>query len=363
MSDNTPPPPLGAAEKSGGKRKGWLSRKKQAMEKVDALRSAKEMADVFFGTNSEISKRIGSELRFRRLKAILGGEIVKFLRIHEHERLDQLELFTLITGIDLAKEIESTDEALIIGGIKLPRPLNEADRFLFEGELADIVLPSYLKRKSGNFDPVIAENSRAIHESLASFFEGPYEDGNVCFKEGDIVFDCGANMGLFSAVASRYGCKVFAFEPIPDTIDNYLSKTASMNGNICVCNFAVWDKEETLDFSMMLDNIGASRCDSALEEKQLSKSRKQFTVPAITLDAFVEQNGIGRVDFIKADIEGAERNMLCGATRILKEFAPKLSICTYHLPDDPEVLREIILVANPKYQIVEKFKKMYAYVP
>ena len=95
----------------------------------------------------------------------------------------------------------------------------------------------------------------------------------------------------------------------------------------------------------------------------IQQRRKQYTVPAITLDAFVERNNIEHVDFIKADIEGAERNMLRGATRILKEFAPKLSICTYHLPDDPQVLREIILNANPKYRIVEKIKKMYAYVP
>jgi FkbM family methyltransferase len=83
----------------------------------------------------------------------------------------------------------------------------------------------------------------------------------------------------------------------------------------------------------------------------------------ITLDSFVERHDIKRVDFIKADIEGAERNMLRGAQRILREFAPKLSICTYHLPDDPEVIREIIMKANPKYKIVEKFSKMYAYIP
>jgi hypothetical protein len=48
---------------------------------------------------------------------------------------------------------------------------------------------------------------------------------------------------------------------------------------------------------------------------------------------------------------------------VLKDFAPKLSICTYHLPDDPKIIRELILDANPKYIIEEKFKKMYAHMP
>jgi hypothetical protein len=84
---------------------------------------------------------------------------------------------------------------------------------------------------------------------------------------------------------------------------------------------------------------------------------------AITLDGFVHENNLEKVDFIKADIEGAERYMLMGAKNVLHDFAPKIAICTYHLPDDPKVLRELILDANPKYIIEEKYKKLYAYVP
>jgi hypothetical protein len=63
-----------------------------------------------------------------------------------------------------------------------------------------------------------------------------------------------------------------------------------------------------------------------------------------------------------ADIEGAERDMLKGAWGVLKEFAPKLALCTYHLPDDPETLEFLIKDANPNYNVVHISKKLFAAV-
>jgi hypothetical protein len=79
-----------------------------------------------------------------------------------------------------------------------------------------------------------------------------------------------------------------------------------------------------------------------------------------TLDNFVHQENIKKIDFIKVDIEGAERDMLKGAYNVLKEFAPKLALCTYHFPDDPEVLEGLIKDANPNYRVVHISKKLFA---
>ena len=72
---------------------------------------------------------------------------------------------------------------------------------------------------------------------------------------------------------------------------------------------------------------------------------------------------INKIDFIKSDIEGYERHMLRGARNILKEHQPILSICTYHLPDDRDVLKKIILEANPNYIILQRKMKLFGFVP
>jgi hypothetical protein len=90
--------------------------------------------------------------------------------------------------------------------------------------------------------------------------------------------------------------------------------------------------------------------------------KQNYKIIITTLDSFIDENKIEKVNFIKADIEGAERNMLHGATKMLREFAPKLALCTYHFKDDPQVLRKIIKKANPKYKIVQLRHKLYASV-
>lgn len=186
-----------------------------------------------------------------------------------------------------------------------------------------------------------------------SYSEGHYEYETIKLNPGDVVFDCGANIGMFSAYASLRGCKVYAFEPVPRIIE-YLKITANLNPNITVCEVALIDKRSDITISIDTSDMMASSV------MVVMNNGEKILVKGTTIDDFVNENNIKKIDFIKADIEGAERKMLSGAKNVLKEFAPNLSICKYHLPDDPVVLREIILDANPRYVIKEYKGKIYA---
>jgi FkbM family methyltransferase len=190
--------------------------------------------------------------------------------------------------------------------------------------------------------------------------EGPYgyTDGafDVTVRAGDVVCDVGAWIGDYSAYAASKGATVYAFEPVKAIFDR-LCETATLNetGKIIPVQKGLGKEEGRATISIEENNSGGG---SIVIEKGVATEQIMIT----TLDQFVEENNLARIDFIKADIEGAERDMLRGATNVLKTFAPKLAICTYHFPDDPEVLERIIKEANPAYQVVHLRHKLFAAV-
>ncbi len=71
------------------------------------------------------------------------------------------------------------------------------------------------------------------------------------------------------------------------------------------------DSEGVVEFSIDENNIGAGTFVHSLGKNATTK------VKTLSLDNFIMQNKIEKVDFIKADIEGTERLMLKGAENTL----------------------------------------------
>jgi FkbM family methyltransferase len=206
----------------------------------------------------------------------------------------------------------------------------------FFSEICDYVLPALL-------------------DDTSMYAEGPAEHGPVRLDPGNIVIDAGANIGLFSLLAAAKGCEVHAFEPIPE-VARCLDRAVTIFPSIRPCPFALSDRTGVVDMAL---SEGTSTGHSFMIEA----GSRTLQVDTITLDNYVASRRLRRVDFIKADIEGAERHLLRGARETLRNFAPRLSICTYHFPEDPQLLEALVREANPAYVIEHRWQKMYAHVP
>lgn len=172
-----------------------------------------------------------------------------------------------------------------------------------------------------------------------------YEQGAVSVRDSDVVIDVGAHLGTFTRIALRHGARlVVAVEPDPVNAVCFARTFAPeiAAGRVRLVQAAAWHSPGSLTFEVG----GASQTGHVAE----SQSARGVAVRAVTLDGMVEDLRLDRVDFIKMDIEGAERHALAGARGILAAHKPRLAICIYHAPDDPDVVPRVVRNANASYE-------------
>jgi FkbM family methyltransferase len=177
-----------------------------------------------------------------------------------------------------------------------------------------------------------------------------YGTDNHWIKRGDVVLDCGANIGVFTREALNAGAsKVIAIEPAPENLEclrrNFAAEIQS--GKVVIYPKGVWDKDDLLELHIHHDNAAA---DSFVIESKDSK-KESLKVPLTTIDKMIDELKLDRVNFIKMDIEGAEVKALTGARATLARYHPKLSISVYHAPDHPVEVPRVIRDAWPEYQM------------
>lgn len=170
-----------------------------------------------------------------------------------------------------------------------------------------------------------------------------YGTGAQAVQKGDIVLDCGANVGVFARNALKAGAaKVVAIEPSPDNLEclrrNFTKELE--DGRVVIYPKGVWDKDDILELLVDPDNRAA---DSFVIERKSAKP--VLKLPLTTIDKLVAELELPKVDYIKMDIEGAETNALRGAKETIAKFKPRMSISTYHLPTDPVEVPKAIRAA------------------
>ena len=167
------------------------------------------------------------------------------------------------------------------------------------------------------------------------FEQYAYKSGDktiVAVEKGDVVLDLGACWGdtaLYFACKTGEQGKVYSFEFIPDNIKLFnmnIPLNPKLIKQIELIQNPVSNKSG--DKIYFTDNGPGSR----IEFEPFDGQTGQATT--ISIDDFVKNNSIPKVDFIKMDIEGAEPIALEGAIETIKRFKPKLAIAIYHSMED-----------------------------
>ncbi len=167
--------------------------------------------------------------------------------------------------------------------------------------------------------PLITEQDH--YQDLKNIFE--HEELRRIAKVG--VVHVGADVGQEVAQYFSYGFEnIILIEANPDCYQILVSKFGS-DPRIRIFNFAICDKEGTVDFHIHTSRSGSTEPASILPMKRFKEivktlhTTKTIQVPAITLDALFEKHQIAfaAYNFINIDIQGAELLAFRGAEKLL----------------------------------------------
>ena len=158
------------------------------------------------------------------------------------------------------------------------------------------------------------------------YFFGTYflaEDHHRCWataaKGAKVVFDVGANAGIYSlaALAIQPDATVHAFEPTPE-IAVRLRETAKLNGldRLYVHEVAVSSENGSATLKRCRGELGTNEGMNFIAPDLGDSGGER--VQTVCLDQFCQHHAIDHVDLLKLDIQGHEHSALKGAEHLIR---------------------------------------------
>jgi FkbM family methyltransferase len=156
-------------------------------------------------------------------------------------------------------------------------------------------------------------------------------------QPGDTVLDIGANIGVFTLLASRLAGttgRVVAFEPAPEVLQRLTANLArNDSGNVMVVEQPVSDRIEDTVLYLNSDNEGGHSLWDPGQFPFNNKSRmapRPMAIRTTTIDAEIARLNLRPPKVIKIDTEGAEHRVLAGAAGLLKGFKAPYIVAELH---------------------------------
>ena len=153
--------------------------------------------------------------------------------------------------------------------------------------------------------------------------------------QGDIVIDGGAYDGATARDFASLGAKVYSFEM--DSNNFVKCANAAEKYGFVIENLGLGEAEKKVNY--FHGGTASSYFGGGDAEAQLT-----------SIDGYVRNKDLPRVDYIKLDVEGAEFDTLKGAARTISKWKPKMAISAYHLHNDIYTLPAFIKSIRPDYE-------------
>ena len=166
----------------------------------------------------------------------------------------------------------------------------------------------------------------------------------------DTFFDIGAHTGeSISSFGKNLNLKViYSFEASPISfkiLNNNLKKIQSTipNSQINIENFAIGASSKKIKIKHFIESSSSTIKKINTNSKYFKKKKKlisslnnlnyfkEIDVNQISLDEYMIQKNIKRIDFLKIDTEGSEYEIIMGVTKNLKNI--KLILFEHHFDD------------------------------
>ena len=204
--------------------------------------------------------------------------------------------------------------------------------------------PSMRLRLPNGLTVVPQSRAEAEHFYHDIFEKRIYLRYGVTLEAGDTVFDVGGNIGTFALFASREapGARIYTFEPAPPVYQRLRANLALNGATARAFNHGIAEAERTAHFTFYPNSSGMSSFYADLAEERevlrlmIDREREEgmegldalaeFTDELLDerfravemecrlrpLSAVIREQGVGRIDFLKIDVQKAELDVLRG---------------------------------------------------
>jgi len=264
--------------------------------------------------------------------------------IHNYICIDYNKYFHLYNYVSLFTDPEFSSDPYSEAALNKIREFREMLKEEEDKELLDLIANA----RNSN-----ADFSNLFYHMVDNITKIPYQYLHYINKDAiKNAFDCGGCLGETSILFLNHFKnieRVHMFEPLFHKIVYEPFSSIIRNApKIKLVNFGLWSTKDELRFQ---EKPGGASCivlkdeykdETTLYSKKIKQKVSEYVpkIPVISIDEYIAENNIEKVDFIKMDIEGAEPEALKGALKTINKDRPQLAIAIYH---EKEHLYEIPL--------------------